>query len=474
MKLLLDGKGPRYEQLARAIRALILDGTLVPASRLPSTRALALALKMSRKSVLEAYDLLAAEELISSRIGVGTLVAELAVPIQAPARKVRAQAPSRYANRLRHLPELTLAGMLDNARYNFQYGAPHVNPRIYLSWSRKLAAASRRAGPGYAAARGLLALRRAIAEYLARRRGLICSANEIVIVSGTQQAMTLATRVLLNEGDRAVVEDPFYQLAVHVLMAHGARISYVRTDMEGLCVAEIPDGPSRLAIVTPSHQFPSGVVMSTSRRIELLHWACRTGAWIMEDDYDSEFHGGERPLPTLRSLDMAERVIYVGTFSKTLFPGLRLGYIVCPSELLEDFVSAKRLDDVGSSVLEQMALATFIQSGLYERQLRRSVREVVLRRHALVEALRRRFRDQVEIGPHSAGMHLVLWFPNLTHERLATGLARAAAAGVSAQLLRPHCHIPPKRPGILLGYAALSTTQIRSGVEILWESLRSV
>ncbi len=474
MKLLLDGKGPRYEQLARAIRALILDGTLVPASRLPSTRALALALKMSRKSVLEAYDLLAAEELISSRIGVGTLVAELAVPIQAPARKVRAQAPSRYANRLRHLPELTLAGMLDNARYNFQYGAPHVNPRIYLSWSRKLAAASRRAGPGYAAARGLLALRRAIAEYLARRRGLICSANEIVIVSGTQQAMTLATRVLLNEGDRAVVEDPFYQLAVHVLMAHGARISYVRTDMEGLCVAEIPDGPSRLAIVTPSHQFPSGVVMSTSRRIELLHWACRTGAWIMEDDYDSEFHGGERPLPTLRSLDMAERVIYVGTFSKTLFPGLRLGYIVCPSELLEDFVSAKRLDDVGSSVLEQMALATFIQSGLYERQLRRSVREVVLRRHALVEALRRRFRDQVEIGPHSAGMHLVLWFPNLTHERLATGLARAAAAGVSAQLLRPHCHVLPKRPGILLGYAALSTTQIRSGVEILWESLRSV
>jgi GntR family transcriptional regulator/MocR family aminotransferase len=317
-------------------------------------------------------------------------------------------------------------------------------------------------------------LRRAIADYLARRRGLICDANDIVIVSGTQQAMTLVTRVLLNEGDRAVVEDPFYQLAVQVLIAHGARISYVRTDMEGLCVGEIPDGPSRLAIVTPSHQFPSGVVMSTSRRIELLHWACKAGAWIMEDDYDSEFHGGARPLPTLRSLDMAERVIYVGTFSKTLFPGLRLGYIVAPSELLDDFVVAKRLDDVGSSVLEQMALATFMQSGLYERQLRRSVREVVVRRHALVEALRRRFRDQVEIGPHSAGMHLVLWFPNLSHERLAAGLARASAAGVSVQMLRPHCHAPPKWPGILLGYAALSATQIRSGVEVLWESLRSL
>lgn len=131
---------------------------------------------------------------------------------------------------MRHLPELTLAGTLQDVRYNFQYGAPHVNPRIYHSWSRKLAAASRRAGPGYAAARGLLALGRAIADYLARRRGLICEANDIVIVSGTQQALTLATRVLLNEGDRAVVEDPFYQLAVHVLMAHGARISYVRTD----------------------------------------------------------------------------------------------------------------------------------------------------------------------------------------------------------------------------------------------------
>jgi GntR family transcriptional regulator / MocR family aminotransferase len=216
------------------------------------------------------------------------------------------------------------------------------------------------------------------------------------------------------------------------------------------------------------------VVMSTRRRIELLHWACRTGAWIIEDDYDSEFHAGERPLPTLRSLDMAERVIYVGTFSKTLFPGLRLGYIVCPSELLHDFVRAKRLDDAGSSVLEQMALATFIQSGLYERQLRRSIREVVLRRQALVQAVRLRFRDQVEFGPHSAGMHLVLWFPNLTHERLAAGLARASAAGVSVQLLRPHCHTPPKSPAILLGYAGLSTMQLRSGVEVLWESLRSV
>ena len=471
MNLTLDGHGPLYEQIARALKALIVKGALTAHGRLPSTRALAGALHVSRKSVIEAYELLAAEQLIGVRPGVGTVVAALDVPRRARSAQ-RVQAPTRYAARLRKLPRITLGGTHSGPRYNFQYGAPLVNPRVFSSWTRKLAAAARRARPDYAAAEGQLALRMAIADYLRRRRGLDCSAGDILVVTGTQQAVSLTARVLLDEGDTAVLEDPFYELAEHALIAHGANVLYNRTDEEGLVVRELPASGARLVLISPSHQFPSGVVMSLARRLELLRWATQVGGWILEDDYDSEFHGGERPVAALRSLDLQDRVIYVSTFSKTLFPSLRLGYLVAPKGLREDFVRAKLLDDLGTPALEQVALAAFMQSGLYERQLRRSVREVLIRRRALLDAIRRTMGSQVEIGPCAGGMHLLLWLPGLNEERTAALVERARAAGVGVQSVAPYYHTPPRCAGLLIGYAGLSAGQIRTAIEILAGCLR--
>jgi len=473
MNLSLDGRGTLYEQIARAIKGSILDGQLAGNARLPSTRALAVRLGVARKSVVEAYELLATEGLVTPRVGIGTVVSVPRQSVPSDQRQPSVPPPTRYAARLRALPPITLAGHLAPMRYNLQYGAPFVNPGIYLSWTRKVSAAARRTGPGYGPSVGHPPLRAAVADYLSRRRGVLCEPEDVVIVSGTQQAISLAARVLLNEGDAVAVEDPFYEIAVHALTAHGARIMFVPVDSEGLRVCDISASASaRLVLVTPSHQFPSGVVMPLARRLELLQWAASSNAWILEDDYDSEFHGGSRPVATLRSLDLTDRVIYVGSFSKSLFPALRIGYIVCPKALRSDFQRAKRLEDLGTPFLDQVALAHFIQSGLYERQLRRSVREVLRRRRALVDEVGRAMGRHVEMGPHEGGMHLVLWFPLLTSEQLDVVVARAAERGVGVQRVNHYYHVPPRAPGLLLGYASVTPGQIRSAVDILAACLR--
>ena len=473
MNLSLDGRGTLYEQIARAIKGSILDGQLAGNARLPSTRTLALRLGVARKSVVEAYELLATEGLVTPRVGVGTVVSLPRQSVPGDRSQPSVPPPTRYVERLRALPRITLSGNPSGFQYNFQYGAPFVNPRIYLSWTRKVSAAARRTGPGYGPAAGHPPLRAAVADYLGRRRGVLCDPDDVVIVSGTQQAISLAARVLLNEGDTVAVEDPFYELAVHALTAHGARVMFVPVDAEGLRIGAVPaSGAVRLVVATPSHQFPSGVVMPLTRRLELLRWAAAANAWILEDDYDSEFHGGSRPVATLRSLDLTDRVIYVGSFSKSLFPALRIGYIVCPKALRGDFQCAKRLEDLGTPFLDQVALAHFMQSGLYERQLRRSVREVLRRRRTLVEELGAAMGRHVKIGPHEGGMHLVLWFPALTPGQLAALVARAAEQGVGVQQVEPFYHVPPPVPGLLLGYASLTPGQIRAAVAILAGCLR--
>jgi GntR family transcriptional regulator/MocR family aminotransferase len=470
----LDGQGPRYEQIARAVKGAVLDGKLAPEARLPSTRVLAQALGVARKSVVDAYELLAIEGLIRPRVGVGTVVCFPTRQPQPRAQHLQTPPPTRYAERLRKLPRATLSGRAEGLRYNLQYGAPLANARIFASWTRKVSAAARRLGPGYGPATGHPPLRSAIADYLARRRGLLCEPDDIIIVSGTQQAISLTARLLLNEEDTAVVEDPFYEYAVYALTAHGARLHHVPTDAEGLRVQDIPAGTARLALVTPSHQFPSGVVMSLTRRMELLNWASAANAFILEDDYDSEFHDGRRPPATLRSLDLSGRVIYVGSFSKTLFPSLRLGYVVCPKALRSDFHRAKLLDDLGSPLLEQLALANFMQNGLYEKQLRRTVGEVLARRRTLVRELQRRLGEQIDIGPYAGGMHLVLWFPDMTSSGLNLLVARAAERGVRVQSIAPYYRSPAPFPGLLLGYAGLTASQIRVAIGILADCLREL
>jgi GntR family transcriptional regulator/MocR family aminotransferase len=470
MDLERDGQGALYEQIARSLKRAILEGRLISGTRLPSTRALARALGVSRKSIIEAYELLCVEQLAVARAGSGTRVANVRTA-PSPPRSALSRPTSRYAARLRTLGRVTLASRTKQ-RYDLHMGEPLINPSLFASWRRKLAAAALRAGPRYPAPEGFMPLRVALAEYLGRRRGVICDASDILVVGGTQQALTLISRVLLDAGRAVVLEDPFYQIAAFALTAHGARLIHVRTDDEGLITRQLPKGRVCMAYVTPSHQFPSGAIMSLERRMELLHWASRDGCWIFEDDYDAEFHSGTRPVPALRSLDLADRVIYVGSFSKTLFPSLRLGYIVCPKSLRNDLFRAKLLDDHGSPTIEQAALATFIESRQYDKHLRQSVKELNNRRRAAVDALNRHLGSQIDIGPHEGGMHFVVWLRELSYERFGTLMDRASEAGLGLYPVHHYYHTRPPHPGVLLGYAGLSSGQIKSAIEIFAECLK--
>ena len=467
MYLTLDKKGTLYEQIARALKLEILEGRIAAGSKLPSTRTLATALGVARKSVLQAYELLCAEELAIARGGSGTRVAKVSPAARAPVR-ARVVPLSRYATRARALPPITLAGAhaTDRPRYNMVYGEPLIDAALFHSWRRKLSAAALRAGPTYPAAGGYLPLRRAIADYLARRRGVLCNASDILIIAGTQQALSIVARVVLDPGDSVIVEDPHYQLAMYSLLAHGAHVKSARTDEQGVVVEDLPQRSTRLIFVTPSHQFPSGVAMTLNRRLELLKWAAKSGSWVFEDDYDTEFHAGDRPLPALRSLDLADRVLYVGSFSKTLFPSLRLGYIVCPSALRDALYKAKLLEDLGSPSVEQAALATFIQSRQYEKHLRKSVKELMNRREAVVEALQRLAGEHLEIGPHQAGMHFAIWFKKMSFDRLDAFIARAKSLGLGLHPIHPYYRVQPSRPGLLIGYAGLSVSQLKTAVEL--------
>jgi GntR family transcriptional regulator/MocR family aminotransferase len=469
MQLPLDNEGALYEQIARALKRAILEGQILAGSRLPSTRAMARALQVSRRPIIQAYDLLCTEQIAVARVGSGTRAAETRAP---PMRRVSPlkRPTSGYVARMRKLGEIT-AGTRTNHRYNLQYGEPLLNSGRFSSWRRKLAAAALRAGAECPAEGGFAPLRRVLADYLYRRRGVVCDPADILIVGGMQQAITLVARVLLDNRDSVVIEDPHCLSAVNALRAHGARVISVRTDAEGLVVQDLPRSAVRLVLVTPTHQFPSGTTMSLPRRMELLQWAGANDCWVLEDDYDAEFHIGSRPVPALRSLDIGDRVIYVGAFSKMLAPSLRLGYIVCPPTLSRDLFNAKLLDDLASPAIEQAALAVYVQTRQYEKHLRESRREVLVRRRVVVDALKRLLGSRIEIGPHDAGMHLVVWFSDLTFEALPSFLNRAAAAGLGLDPVHPYYRRRPAHPGVLIGYAGLPSVQLRTAVELFAQCL---
>jgi GntR family transcriptional regulator/MocR family aminotransferase len=333
-------------------------------------------------------------------------------------------------------------------RYNLQYGVPMTNPQLASAWRRELNHAAAHAFTDYPDPAGLLSLREQVCDYLARRRGIVAAPDDVLIVSGTQQAFTLAADVLLDEGDHVVIEDPQYQGARQILQASGAEVLGCRVDRDGLVTDDLPQRTTaRLAIVTPSHQFPTGAVLSLARRMELLAWAERVGSWLIEDDYDGEFRYDARPLAALKSLDRAGRVIYIGTFSKVLFPSLRLGYMVLPPGLRDAFVAAKWLSDRGCPAIEQAALARLIASGAFERHLRATAKTLKTRRAALLTALRRHAGNAVEIADSSAGMHVVAWLPRLRHAQARELIDRARDRGLGVYSIAPYYMKPSARPG---------------------------
>jgi GntR family transcriptional regulator / MocR family aminotransferase len=474
MSLKLDGQGALFEQLARALKSQILNGGYAAAGQLPATRTLAAALGVSRNTVLGAYELLCAEQLAVAHPGSGTRVTSLAPKRRSKELRSSMRAQSRYSARTRKLGAITLSGAKSGPRYDLNYADTLVRPQLFSSWRRKLVAAAIRSGPRYLPPAGFYPLRCAIADYLLRRRGVACAATDIIVVAGTQQALTVVARAVLDEGQSALIEDPHYQLAKHALLAHGARLTRVRVDSDGLVTAELPARAPRLIYVTPSHQFPSGAVLSLQRRIELLKYATTNNCWVFEDDYDGEYHYDNRPLPALRSLDVAERVIYAGSFSKTLFPGLRLGYIVCPPALRDDLYMAKALDDLGCSSIEQAALATFLESRQYEKHLRKSLSELRIRRQALLDALTRHLGANIEVAASTGGVHLVVWLRQLGYAKLRRLVDCALERGLGLYPIHPYYHKPPPTPGLMIGFAGLPPAQLNAAAALLAGCLKDV
>jgi GntR family transcriptional regulator / MocR family aminotransferase len=466
--LTLDKTGALFEQLARALKREILEGRLAAGSMLPATRTLATTLGVSRNTVLAAYELLLAEQLAVPQAGAGTRITNAtATPpgSRMPRRRIAAQ--SRYSARGRALGPNNLAGGNQNLRYDLQYGSPLVRPQVFAAWRRKQVAATIRVGPRYPPSQGALPLRRAIADYLLRRRGITCSPDDVVVVNGTQQALTIVARVVVDEGQSVVMEDPHYQYAQQTLLAHGARLIDVPVDKSGLVTRELPSLAPRLIYVTPAHQFPSGALMSLERRIALLNYAAKQNCWIFEDDYDGEFHYDGRPLAALRSLDLRERVIYAGTFSKTLFPGLRLGYIVCPPALRDDIFIAKSLDDLGCPSIEQLALAGFLESRQYEKHLRKVLMELRRRREALLTGLARHLGEHIEVAASHGGMHVVGSFRRFSYADLNRLIEYSAQKGLGIYPIHPFYKSPPSRPALMLGFAAISPEELANATALL-------
>lgn len=484
MLLRLDRDAPLQHQIYDQLKSSILSSAIAPGTRLPSSRALADQFAISRNTVLIAYEQLLAEGYLETRPGAGTFVGA-AVPAGIEPRRARAREPaaprpvhlSRYSERLRALDIETLSrggGM----RYSFHYGTVSAADFPADTWRRLLLREiRRRAGKPYLYEnpQGLPELRAALSDYLRRARAIRARPEQILIVNGSQQAIDLAVRVLVDPGAAVVVEDPCYAGARLAFEAIGARLLRVPVDAEGLDTALLPppDAGTRLAYVTPSHQFPTGGVMPASRRLALLGWAERGGTYVFEDDYDSEYRYEGRPVESLQALDRAELVIYSGTVSKVLSPGLRLGYVVLPPDLVGPFLHAKQLTDRHTASLDQAVFAHLIRDGHFERHIRRTRRRNQHRRDALVAALQAAFGATIEIQGAKAGLHLVVRFRGIP-AALATSVAEAAAQH-SVGISPAEIGVDQRQEGacFLMGYAALEEADIKQGVVLLRDVVQS-
>ena len=461
MLLELSGEGALYDQICTALKARILSGGLRPGAQLPSSRTLAQDLGVSRNVVLLAYDTLLAEGYTEARQGAGTFVRSLAAKPALDAR-VNAVKLSKYGERARALrPDVPCPVEVPDLPYDFRYGRLPHDEALQKMWRRALNHQVDTAPTDYQDPQGYPPLRQALAAYLSYNRGVRVSPERVLITSGSQQALDLCASVLLEPGDGVLLENPCYQGARYAFEARGAHLSYAPVDAEGIVVP--PRTSARLAYVTPSHQFPRGPVMSLSRRLELLAWAERHGAFILEDDYDSEYRYEGRPLPAVQGLDSTGRVIYLGTFSKLLFPALRLGFMVLPETLLATFRAAKWLSDRFSPTLEQAALAELLQQGYFLRHVRRTRRRNALRRKALLEALEP-LGNKVRVEGSNAGLHLLLWLKDIPSAAGDDFAAQARQSGVGVYPITPYFAQPPERLGLLMGYSALDEAAIREGV----------
>lgn len=460
-----DSPEPLYQQLYRSLRQDILEGRLPAGTRLPPTRLLCRQLDVSRNTVIGAIDQLQAEGFVRSKVGAGTYVTGSGAPLL----------PVEAA-RLSDWGETCLKAAARSQANPYHADAfcpalPAVDDFPFDLWARTLGRVARRPGGlvGYSHGTGYAGLRSAVAAYLRSARGVACSEEQVFITSGAQAGLAGAARLLLNPGEPAWIEEPHYLGARGAFLSAGAELVPVPVDAEGLDVArgaELCPAP-RLIYVSPSHQFPVGVAMSLARRTALLELAARRRSWVLEDDYDSEFRYVGKPLASLQGLDRNGRVIYVGTFSKIMFPGLRLGYLVVPATLVDVFAAERQVCTRQLPLLEQAALASFLEEGHLGRHLRRMRQLYDERRAVLVECLR---SLPLELGPCDTGISLVGWLPP---GRDDAAVSRACQeAGLEVNPISAY-RLSPGRHGLLLGFGVASQAQLREGAAKLARVLGS-
>ena len=420
--------------------------------------------------VVRAYEQLLAEGFVSGKTGSGTYVApDLTMQLSRRDKQCAGLRVSRFGQSASHAM-LSMGNPLrvhSAIRYDFRYGRTDLGTFPFEMWRRLLLREARNASVrhfDYGPALGNLDLRSAICAHLQRSRVVRCTPSEIIIVNGSQQALDLVIRVLVEQNDTVAIEEPHYDGTRGALQAAGARIRLVPVDRDGINPEELSND-ARLVFVTPSHQFPTGAILPLERRLALLDWARRCNAIIVEDDYDGEFRYDNRPLESLQGLDREGRTIYVGTFSRTIFPALRIGYLVVPPSVLPAFMAAKWLTDIHSAALEQQTLAEFINNGTYERHLRRLRRRHAQRRRVLLEAIQRHLDGRVEVSGQDAGAHIVLWPRNRRAESAV--IKQAGRLGVGIYGIS-HCYLSKSSPpGFILGFAHLNDDEIQEGIRLL-------
>jgi GntR family transcriptional regulator/MocR family aminotransferase len=476
---LLDTETPAYRMLYEALRSEILDGRLRPGARLPATRDLARQYQLSRGTIVNSFELLKSEGYLEGSIGSGTYVSKVLpdelfhvetggdreLPVQRrPRRRM-----SAYAMRIHLFPSLER-----RPSRAFRANVPALDLFPTGLWAQIAARRLRQVSTNLLLGcdpMGYRPLREAVADYVTTSRGVRCTTEQIAIVSGVQEALDLTARLVLNPGDRVCMENPGYVGAAMVFESIGAKISALAVDHEGMELRASGLRGARLVYVTPGHQFPLGISMSLPRRLQLLEWARKSGGLIFEDDYDSEYRYSGRPVPALQGLDRNGSMLFAGSFSKVLFPSLRLGYLVIPQDLVDYFAAAKSITTRHAQLLDQAVLCDFITEGHFGRHLRRMRGVYAERLSALLQSAREKLAGWLDISDVEAGLQTVGWL-----RRGITGesAARAAAArNVDVIPLSRYTRGRPTREGLQLGFAAVDPSEIQRGVKELALALKA-
>ncbi len=474
LSLSLDGNlaTPLHRQIDNQIRDRILNGQLEPGQRIPASRTLAQSLQVSRATVTLSYDQLISEGYLETRPGAGTFVA---AQLPETLLQVEASVPQATTNNFplhlssygQRIAQASPWQTQPAAQYNFRYGHPSLELFPHRLWKKLInqeMAASNHWMDYITDPLGYEPLRVAIAQYLTRSRAVTCHPDQIAITHGTQQALQLVTQLFVNSGEAIALENPGYLGAQRIFRSRDALLQPIPVDSDGIIIealAQLQSKP-KLVYVTPSHQFPTGALLSLPRRLQLLDWAQQNNCLIIEDDYDGEYRYSSRPIPALQGLKANAPVLYIGTFAKVMFPGLHLGYVVVPTSLVQTFAQARWLSDRHCSLLDQAVLTRFITEGHLERHLRRMRLCYDQRRQTLVNALRTYLGTTVEILGDSAGLHLVARLHiDLSDDEI---IHRAAQEGIYISSLQIH-NLHPCQGDFILGYTEIDETQIETGIQ---------